>query len=80
MVVNFDTATTLLAVDASGALVGGSILPGKLNGKDVVVQDVFEAVGKHAAGTMSDAELAILERELARLGGTPVPDDDGDDS
>ena len=41
---------------------GGSILPGKLNGKDVVVQDVFEAVGKHAAGTMSDAELAILER------------------
>ncbi|WP_045388782.1 dihydroxy-acid dehydratase [Falsirhodobacter sp. alg1] len=41
---------------------GGSILPGKLNGKDVVVQDVFEAVGKHAAGTMSDAELQILER------------------
>ncbi|MFE3836007.1 dihydroxy-acid dehydratase [Pseudogemmobacter sonorensis] len=41
---------------------GGSILPGKLNGKDVVVQDVFEAVGKHAAGTMSDAELQVLER------------------
>lgn len=41
---------------------GGSILPGRLNGKDVVVQDVFEAVGKHAAGTMSDAELQILER------------------
>ncbi len=41
---------------------GGSILPGRLNGKDVTVQDVFEAVGRHQAGTMSDAELAILER------------------
>ncbi len=41
---------------------GGSILPGRLNGKDVVVQDVFEAVGQHAAGNMTDAELAILER------------------
>ena len=41
---------------------GGSILPGRLNGKDVVVQDVFEAVGQHQAGQMSDAELAILER------------------
>ena len=41
---------------------GGSILPGKLDGRDVVVQDVFEAVGKHQAGQMSDAELDILER------------------
>ncbi len=41
---------------------GGSILPGRLNGKDVTVQDVFEAVGKHQAGNMSDAELEILER------------------
>ncbi|WP_137702549.1 dihydroxy-acid dehydratase [Marimonas lutisalis] len=41
---------------------GGSILPGRLNGKDVVVQDVFEAVGQHQAGNMSDAELDILER------------------
>jgi dihydroxy-acid dehydratase len=41
---------------------GGSILPGRLNGKDVTVQDVFEAVGKHQAGNFSDAELAILER------------------
>ncbi len=41
---------------------GGSILPGKLNGRDVVVQDVFEAVGQHQAGNMSDAELDILER------------------
>ncbi|MFS4438254.1 dihydroxy-acid dehydratase [Paracoccaceae bacterium GXU_MW_L88] len=41
---------------------GGTILPGRLNGKDVVVQDVFEAVGQHQAGNMSDAELEILER------------------
>lgn len=41
---------------------GGSILPGRLNGQDVTVQDVFEAVGKHQAGAYSDAELAILER------------------
>jgi dihydroxy-acid dehydratase len=41
---------------------GGSILPGRLDGRDVTVQDVFEAVGKHQAGNYSDAELAILER------------------
>jgi len=41
---------------------GGSILPGRLDGKDVTVQDVFEAVGKHQAGNYSDAELAVLER------------------
>ncbi len=41
---------------------GGSILPGRLDGRDVTVQDVFEGVGRHQAGTMSDAELEILER------------------
>lgn len=41
---------------------GGSILPGRLNGKDVTVQDVFEAVGQHQAGKYSDAELEVLER------------------
>ncbi len=41
---------------------GGSILPGRLHGRDVTVQDVFEAVGQHQAGALSDAELAILER------------------
>src|ERR1700733_1764998 len=40
---------------------GGSILPGKFRGKDVTVQDVFEAVGQHAAGNMSDADLHDLE-------------------
>jgi dihydroxy-acid dehydratase len=41
---------------------GGSILPGRLNGRDIVVQDVFEAVGQYSAGNISDAELAIMER------------------
>lgn len=41
---------------------GGSILPGQLDGKDVTVQDVFEAVGRHQAGNMSDEALRTLER------------------
>ena len=41
---------------------GGSILPGRLDGKDVTVQDVFEAVGMHQAGNMSDEALRTLER------------------
>ena len=40
---------------------GGSILPGKFRGRDVTVVDVFEAVGQHAAGNMSDADLHELE-------------------
>ena len=40
---------------------GGSILPGKFKGEDVTVVDVFEAVGKHSAGNMSDEDLFDLE-------------------
>jgi dihydroxy-acid dehydratase len=40
---------------------GGSILPGKFRGRDVTVVDVFEAVGQHAAGRMSDEDLHELE-------------------
>src|SRR3546814_6336534 len=40
---------------------GGSILPGRLKGKDITVQDVFEAVGAHSAGKMTDAELHAIE-------------------
>jgi len=43
-------------------LYGGTILPGQFQGHDVTVQDVFEAVGAHAAGTMSDDDLRELER------------------
>ena len=41
---------------------GGSIMPGRFKGKDVTVQDVFEAVGRHQAGQNSDEELSALER------------------
>ena len=40
---------------------GGSILPGRFKEKDVTVQDVFEAVGAHQAGNMSDEDLHELE-------------------
>lgn len=40
---------------------GGSILPGKFKGKDVTVVDVFEGVGQHSAGKMSDEDLHELE-------------------
>jgi dihydroxy-acid dehydratase len=40
---------------------GGTILPGRFKGRDVTVVDVFEGVGMHAAGNMSDADLEKLE-------------------
>ena len=42
-------------------LYGGSILPGKFKGRDVTVVDVFEGVGMHSAGKMTDEELHELE-------------------
>ncbi|MCC6965803.1 MAG: dihydroxy-acid dehydratase [Nitrospira sp.] len=42
-------------------LYGGSIMPGQFQGHDVTIQDVFEAVGKHACGKMTNAELKDLE-------------------
>jgi dihydroxy-acid dehydratase len=42
-------------------LYGGSIAPGSFSGHDVTVQDVFEAVGAHAAGRLTDAQLLALE-------------------
>src|SRR5579863_7068273 len=42
-------------------LYGGTILPGKYKGKDITIQDVFEAVGANAAGRLSDAELTAIE-------------------
>src|SRR6058998_121918 len=41
---------------------GGSILPGNFRGQQVTVQDMFEAVGKHSVGEMSDADLDEIER------------------
>ncbi len=42
-------------------LYGGSIAPGQFEGHSVTIQDVFEAVGKHACGGMTDAQLKTLE-------------------
>ncbi len=42
-------------------LYGGSIMPGQFQGHDVTIQDVFEAVGKHASGKMTNEELKDLE-------------------
>lgn len=41
---------------------GGSILPGSFRGQPVTVQDMFEAVGKHSVGAMSDEDLDELEQ------------------
>ena len=43
-------------------LYGGTILPGTHNDRDITIQDVFEAVGAHAKGTIDDAELKDIER------------------
>src|SRR6266852_5763290 len=48
---------------------GGSILPGTFKGKPVTVQDVFEAVGKHSVGEMSDADLETLEQNACPSAG-----------
>src|SRR5215510_13020416 len=55
-------AMALLRLNVPGlVLYGGSILPGKHKGHDITIQDVFEAVGAHARGKISDAELLDIE-------------------
>ncbi|MEP6643176.1 MAG: dihydroxy-acid dehydratase [Acidobacteriaceae bacterium] len=55
-------AMALARMDIPGlVLYGGTIAAGVYKGKDVTIQDVFEAVGANAAGKMSDAELLNLE-------------------
>jgi dihydroxy-acid dehydratase len=56
------TVMALARLDVPAVMLyGGSIAPGRYQGHDVTIQDVFEAVGKHAAGSMSDEELTALE-------------------
>ena len=56
------TVMALARLDLPGLMLyGGSIEPGRYEGRDVTIQDVFEAVGAHATGAMSDAELKALE-------------------
>ena len=40
---------------------GGTIMPGNVNGKDITIQDVFEAVGSHASGNITLEELKEIE-------------------
>ncbi|MCI0625018.1 MAG: dihydroxy-acid dehydratase [Acidobacteria bacterium] len=55
-------AMGLIRLDVpSLVLYGGSIAPGRYKGKDVTIQDVFEAVGANAAGRITDAELLEIE-------------------
>ncbi len=48
---------------------GGSILPGTFKGKPVTIQDVYEAVGRHSVGAMSDGDLDILEQNACPSAG-----------
>jgi dihydroxy-acid dehydratase len=55
-------AMALLRLNTPGVvLYGGSIMPGHYHGRDLTIQDVFEAVGANAAGRISDAELLAIE-------------------
>jgi dihydroxy-acid dehydratase len=56
------TAMAVARLNLPGlVLYGGSIAPGRFKGHDVTIQDVYEAVGAHASGRMSDADLTDLE-------------------
>jgi dihydroxy-acid dehydratase len=55
-------AMALLRLNVPGVIIyGGTILPGHHNGRDITIQDVFEAVGANAAGRISDDELRAIE-------------------
>ncbi|HVF02742.1 MAG TPA: dihydroxy-acid dehydratase [Rubrobacteraceae bacterium] len=55
-------AMALVRLGVPGLVVyGGSIDPGRFKGRDVTIQEVFEAVGAHAAGRMSDEDLKEIE-------------------
>jgi dihydroxy-acid dehydratase len=49
---------------------GGTILPGRLDGRDITIQDVFEAVGANARGSMNDEELGRVERSACPTAGS----------
>ncbi|CAH2396305.1 dihydroxy-acid dehydratase [Mesorhizobium escarrei] len=49
---------------------GGSILPGSYKGRQITVQDVFEAVGQHSVGTIGDAELLEIEQAACPSAGS----------
>ncbi len=58
------TIMALARLDIPGVMLyGGSIAPGEFHGKDITIQDVYEAIGAHASGKMSDADLLSIENQ-----------------
>jgi len=61
----------LLRINIPGLMLyGGSMAPGQFHGKNVTIQDVFEAVGANAAGQMTDEDLHVLEEGACPGAGT----------
>ncbi|MBT8039922.1 MAG: dihydroxy-acid dehydratase [Gammaproteobacteria bacterium] len=57
-------AMALARLDIPGLVIyGGSIMPGKHKGIPITIQDVYQAVGAHAAGTISESELIAIEKD-----------------
>ena len=57
-------AMALVRMDVPGCILyGGTIMPGRKDGQDLSIQDVFEAVGAHACGAIDDAELDAVEKK-----------------
>jgi dihydroxy-acid dehydratase len=55
-------AMAMLRLNVPGVILyGGTIMPGKFQGHDITIQDVFEAVGANARGKLSDADLRDIE-------------------
>lgn len=64
------TVMALCRLDVPSLMIyGGSIAPGKFQGRDVTIQDVFEGVGKFAAGKMSASDFQDLENHACPAAG-----------
>jgi dihydroxy-acid dehydratase len=64
------TVMALCRLDVPSLMIyGGSIAPGKFDGHDVTIQDVFEGVGKFSAGKISEAKLKELENNACPAAG-----------
>src|SRR5206468_9308635 len=64
------TVMALARLDLPSLMVyGGSIMPGTFHVRDVTVEDVIEAVGKHAAGRMTEAQLRDLQEHACQGAG-----------
>jgi dihydroxy-acid dehydratase len=58
------TIMALARLDIPGVMLyGGSIAPGQFHGQNITIQDVYEAIGSHATGKLSDADLLAIENQ-----------------